>query len=86
MPGAVAESLWTAAEVARYLGTTSDWVYRQSREGAIPTICLGRYRRYRREAIDQWLLGLVAPTGVPVPQTGSAPSAILRRVGSGVER
>ena len=30
-------------------------VYAASREGRIPTVVLGRYRRYRREAIDRWL-------------------------------
>ena len=36
------------------------WVYEQSRLGRIPTVPLGRYRRYRREAIEQWLLELEA--------------------------
>jgi len=31
------------------------WVYEQSRCGRIPTFTLGRYRRYRREAIEAWL-------------------------------
>jgi len=31
------------------------WVYQQSRAGRIPTVTLGRYRRYRREAIEAWL-------------------------------
>jgi excisionase family DNA binding protein len=50
--------LWTATQVAKYLGVTSDWVYAQSRAGAIPTICLGRYKRYRVEAIEDWLRSL----------------------------
>jgi Helix-turn-helix domain len=37
------------------LGVTTGWVYAQSRKGRIPTITLGRYRRYRRDAILQWL-------------------------------
>lgn len=44
-----------AGEVAELLGVTRAWVYEQSRQGGIPTICLGRYRRYRREAIEAWL-------------------------------
>jgi hypothetical protein len=31
------------------LGVTTDWVYAQSRRRRIPTITLGRYRRYRRD-------------------------------------
>lgn len=50
--------LLTADEVARMLGVTTAWVYEQSRRGAIPTVTLGRYRRYRRESIEQWVAEL----------------------------
>lgn len=45
----------TAAEVAELLGVPKSWVYEQSRRGRIPTVSLGRYRRYRREAIEAWV-------------------------------
>lgn len=48
-------SLMTAAEVAEVLGVPKSWVYEQSRRGRIPTVTLGRYRRYRREAIEAWV-------------------------------
>ena len=48
-------SLLTASEVAELLGVPKSWVYEQSRTGRIPTVTLGRYRRYRREAIEVWL-------------------------------
>ena len=48
--------LMTAEQVAALLGMTPGWVYQQSRLGLIPTVSLGRYRRYRREAIEDWLL------------------------------
>jgi excisionase family DNA binding protein len=48
-------NLLTAEDVAAMLGVTTGWVYAQSRKGRIPTITLGRYRRYRRDAILQWL-------------------------------
>jgi excisionase family DNA binding protein len=51
----VSGALLTAAEVAEILGVSPAWVYAQSRAGRIPTVRLGRYRRYRREAIDAWL-------------------------------
>lgn len=41
-------ALLTAREVAELLGVPSSWVYRESRLGRIPTVTLGRYRRYRR--------------------------------------
>ena len=47
--------LLTAQDVAAMLGVTTGWVYAQSRKGRIPTITLGRYRRYRRDAILHWL-------------------------------
>jgi len=48
-------SLLTADEVAELLGVPTSWVYQQSRAGRIPTVTLGRYRRYRPEAIETWL-------------------------------
>lgn len=51
-------SLMTAGEVAGLLGVPISWVYEQSRRGRIPTVTLGRYRRYRREAIERWVEGL----------------------------
>jgi len=53
-------TLLTAAEVAELLGVPTSWVYQQSRAGRIPTVTLGRYRRYRGEAIQEWLRELEA--------------------------
>ncbi|MBA3509021.1 MAG: helix-turn-helix domain-containing protein [Thermoleophilaceae bacterium] len=53
-------SLLTAAEVAELLGVPTSWVYQQSRAGRIPTVRLGRYRRYRREAIEEWVARIEA--------------------------
>lgn len=47
--------LLTAKEVGELLGVPASWVYEQSRLGRIPTVTLGRYKRYRREAIETWL-------------------------------
>jgi excisionase family DNA binding protein len=47
--------LMTADEVADLLGVPTSWVYEQSRVGRIPTVTLGRYRRYRIEAIEAWI-------------------------------
>jgi excisionase family DNA binding protein len=43
--------LLTAAEVASMLGVPKSWVYQHSCQGQIPTVELGRYRRFREEAI-----------------------------------
>jgi hypothetical protein len=34
---------------------TTDWVWKRARTGAIPSIPLGRCRRFREEAIGEWL-------------------------------
>ena len=47
--------LLTAEEVAELLGMSVDWIWAQTRAGNIPSISLGRYRRYRRQAIEEWL-------------------------------
>lgn len=47
--------LLTAEEVAAMTGMGVDWIYAQARLGRIPTVKLGRYRRFRPEAIDDWL-------------------------------
>ena len=57
----MASSLLTAPEVAQMLGMPRTWVYEQSRAGRIPTVTLGRYRRYREEAIKEWIEQLEAP-------------------------
>jgi excisionase family DNA binding protein len=54
--------LLTVDEVADRLGMTKDWVWKQVRAGAIPHVTLGRYRRFREEAIDEWLRRLEGTT------------------------
>ena len=48
-------TLLTVQEVAERLGVSKDWVWAQARAGLIPHVQLGRYRRFREEALDQWL-------------------------------
>lgn len=50
--------LLTAEEVADRLGVGVKWVWAQARAGTIPHVRLGRYRRFRREAIDRWIADL----------------------------
>ena len=51
----MAARLLTAEDVAEMLGVPKTWIYEQSRKGLIPTVELGRYRRFRREAIEEWI-------------------------------
>lgn len=48
-------SILTAAEVAALLHVTPAWVYAETRRNRIPHIRLGRYVRYRREALLCWI-------------------------------
>jgi excisionase family DNA binding protein len=55
--------LWTAHDVADLLGVSHEYVWQLSREGRIPTVSLGRTRRYRRESILAWLEQIESPGG-----------------------
>jgi excisionase family DNA binding protein len=47
--------LLTAQDVAEFLQVPVTWVYAETRAGRLPHVPLGRYRRYRLEALEQWL-------------------------------
>jgi len=48
------DRLLTAQEVAEILQVRLSWVREATRQGRLPHITLGRYRRYRREDIDAY--------------------------------
>jgi excisionase family DNA binding protein len=50
-----ARALLKAHEVAELLGVSAAYVWELSRQGRIPTIRIGRARRYRLESILGWL-------------------------------
>lgn len=59
--------LLTAEEVAELTGMTKEWVWAQARADRIPHVRLGRYCRFREEAIDAWLEAIERGRGgVPV--------------------
>ena len=49
------DRLLTAKEVAALLAVPESWVREATRDGRLPHLCLGRYRRYQRPALDAWL-------------------------------
>lgn len=51
----MSERLLTAKEVAELLAVPESWVREATREGRLPYLALGRYRRYERAAIEAWL-------------------------------
>lgn len=63
------DALLTADEVAALLQVTKAWVYAETRAKRIPHVPLGRYVRYRRSAVLQWIAALERQSsrGVRVP-------------------
>lgn len=53
----------TAEEVANLLRVTPAWVYAESRRHRIPHIRLGRYVRFRREALLRWIEQMEVDSG-----------------------
>jgi excisionase family DNA binding protein len=48
-------TLLVASDLASMLNVTERWVRDATREGRIPHVRLGRYVRYRREAVLAWI-------------------------------
>ena len=71
-----ADRLLTAGDVAELLAVPERWVREHTRGGLIPHLRLGRYVRYRRDAVLVWLDeqehgGAAWRTHRPVPETGT---------------
>ncbi len=61
--GGHSAALWTAHDVAAMLGVSHEYIWQLSREGRIPTVSLGRSRRYRPESVLSWLEEIESPGG-----------------------
>ena len=48
--------LLDAKAVAALLAVPTSWVYAEARAGRLPHVKLGRYTRFRREAVDSWIM------------------------------
>jgi excisionase family DNA binding protein len=59
------DRLLTAEQVADRLGMRTGWVWAQAREGRIPHVQLGRYRRFRESAVEAWLEQLERASASP---------------------
>ena len=51
----MSERLLRAEEVAAFLAVKVSWVREATRDGRLPHLRLGRYRRYRLSDIERWL-------------------------------
>ena len=54
-PATDGRRLLTAKDVADLLNLPESWVREATREGRIPHLTLGRYRRYQAAEIEAWL-------------------------------
>jgi excisionase family DNA binding protein len=54
-PQAMAGILWDAKEVAKRLQVPTSWVYRAARDGVLPSVVCGRYRRFDPRDLDRWI-------------------------------
>lgn len=51
----MSDKLMTADEVAEMLSVPTRWVREHTRSGLLPCVRLGRYVRYRGDAVDEWV-------------------------------
>ncbi len=49
------QDLLTLEEVAAWLRVPRSWIYERTRKGQIPHLKLGKYLRFRRNALTAWL-------------------------------
>ena len=49
------DCLLSAREIANLLAVPESWVREHTRSGLLPHVVLGRYKRYRRDAVLDWL-------------------------------
>lgn len=50
------DRLLDAEQVADWLSVTPAWVHEMARNGEMPAMKLGRYWRFSRQAIEEWLI------------------------------
>lgn len=66
--------LLDAEAVAEMLAVPKSWVYAEARAGRLPSIPLGRYRRFREDQIQAWIEELATgPTPYRTYSPGNGP-------------
>lgn len=66
----MSELLRTADEVAARLQVPKTWVYRAAREGALPSVRCGRYRRFDDRDVERWIDGQRRSSGASTEAVG----------------
>jgi excisionase family DNA binding protein len=70
----MSERLLDAAAIAELLGVPTSWVRESTRAGAVPHVRLGRYVRYDRAAVLEWVRSCSQP-GRPIALRRVEPQA-----------
>ena len=58
--------LFTVESLAKYLQVSKPWVYGRVHLNEIPFIKMGKFPRFRRDAIDKWLNKMQTPVIQPL--------------------
>jgi excisionase family DNA binding protein len=70
-----------AAAAGELLGLPESWIRRAAREGRIPHVKLGRYRRFNPAALEAWSRAQSAPVRTdPSAKLGLGPTRTVDRV------
>ncbi len=48
-------NLLTVEEVAEWLNVPKSWIYDRTRSGTIPCVKIGKYVRFNKDEIEDWL-------------------------------
>jgi len=69
---ALADTLWDARDVARYLKASRSWVYQKAEAGLLPSLRIGGLLRFEPEAVRAWSRGASAGAAA-LPMGAAAP-------------
>ena len=61
------DALLDAEQVAALLNVHASWVLSAARSGVLPSVALGRWRRFRRSSVLSWVEELETPARASVP-------------------
>jgi len=60
------ESLFTVKSLAKYLEVSDQWIYERIQKAEIPVIKVGKFPRFKKSDIDDWLNSLKVPVMNPL--------------------
>ena len=64
-PPTITDALWTVDDVAKFLNTSTSWVYQARRRGVLPSLKIGSAVRFHPDAIRAWVRGIATTLSTP---------------------